>query len=280
LIHRFRGVKGALWCQKQSVSELISTNEKMKTRIIKNIMNPPIGLLNPFKKQINIMKKYMVILPLSAVTIFVSIPKGADAQIVISQVLGETVGRVIRAIDLEVQRMQNQTIWLQNAQKALENQLSKLKLTEISDWSQKQQDLYSGYYKELLQVKSVIAYYERIKDMTGKQAALVGQYDRAWNLLKSDKHFSADELQYMRSVYSGILQESVKNLDEILVVISSFKTQMSDAKRLELVDKAADRIDTNCSDLRQFNNQNYILSIQRAKDANEAETLKRYYGIE
>lgn len=226
------------------------------------------------------MKKYMVILPLSAVTVFVSLPKGADAQVVISQVLGETVGRVIRAIDLQVQRLQNQTIWLQNAQKALENQLSKLKLTEISGWSQKQQDLYKGYYDELWQVKSVIAYYERIKDMTEKQAALVGQYNHAWNLLKQDQHFSADELKYMGSVYSGILQESVKNLDEILVVINSFKTQMSDAKRLELVDKAADRIDTNCSDLKQFNNQNYVLSIQRAKDANEVETLKRYYGIE
>lgn len=129
------------------------------------------------------MKKYMVILPLSAVTVFVSLPKGADAQVVISQVLQETVGRVIRAIDLQVQRLQNQTIWLQNAQKTLENQLSKLKLTEISDWSQKQQDLYKGYYDELWQVKSVITYYERIKDMTKKQAALVGQYNHAWNLL-------------------------------------------------------------------------------------------------
>lgn len=222
----------------------------------------------------------MVILPLSAVSVFVSIPTGADAQIVVSQVISETVGRVIRAIDLEVQRLQNQTIWLQNAQKALENQLSKLKLTEISDWSQKQQDLYKGYYDELWQVKSVITYYERIKDMTGKQANLVSQYNHAWNLLKSDKHFSADELKYMGSVYSGILQESVKNLDEILVVINSFKTQMSDAKRLELVDKAANRIDTNCSDLKEFNSQNQILSIQRARDVNEAETLKRYYGIE
>ena len=226
------------------------------------------------------MKKYMVILPLSAVTVFVSLPEGADAQIVVSQVLGETVGRVIRAIDLEVQRMQNQTIWLQNAQKALENQLSKLKLTEISEWSQKQQELYKGYYDELWQVKSVIAYYERIKDMTEKQAALTSQYNHAWSLLKEDQNFSADELKYMQSVYSGILQESVKNLDEILVVINSFKTQMNDAKRLELVNKAADRVDTNCSDLKQFNNQNYILSIQRAKDAGEVETLKRYYGIE
>lgn len=226
------------------------------------------------------MKNYMVILPLSAVSIFVSIPKGADAQIVVSQVLSETVGRVIRAIDLEVQRMQNQTIWLQNAQKALENQLSKLKLTEISGWSQKQKDLYGNYYNELWQVKSIIAYYERVKDMTEKQAALVNQYNQAWNLFKQDKHFSADELTYMQKVYSGILQESVKNLDEVLVVINSFKTQMSDAKRLELVDKAGDRIDTNCSDLKQFNNQNYILSVQRAKDENEVLTLKKYYGIE
>ena len=67
------------------------------------------------------MKKYMVILPLSAVTVFVALPKGADAQIVVGQVISETVGRVIRAIDLQVQRMQNKTIWLQNAQKKMEN---------------------------------------------------------------------------------------------------------------------------------------------------------------
>jgi hypothetical protein len=226
------------------------------------------------------MKTYMVILPLSSATILVSLPEGADAQFVIGSVISSTVGRVIRAIDLEVQRMQNQTIWLQNAQKALENQLSKLKLAEISDQTQKQKDLFDSYYKELVTVKSIIAYYERVKDMTEKQALLVSQYNHAWNLLKQDQHFSVDELEYMQKVYSGILQESVKNLDEILVIINSFKTQMSDAKRLELIDKAADRVDTNCSDLKEFSSQNYTLSIQRAKSENEALTLKKYYGID
>ncbi|SDH53335.1 conjugal transfer protein TraI [Mucilaginibacter sp. P19] len=226
------------------------------------------------------MKTYMVILPLSSATILVSLPQGADAQFVVGSVISSTVGRVIRAIDLEVQRLQNQTIWLQNAQKALENQLSKLKLAEISDQTQKQKDLFDNYYKELQTVKSVIAYYERVKDMTEKQAALVSQYNHAWNLLKTDSHFSADELSYMQKVYSGILEESVKNLDEILVVINSFKTQMTDAKRLQLIDKAADRVDTNCIDLKTFNNQNYTLSIQRANSENEVFTLKKYYGID
>ncbi|MCR8560453.1 conjugal transfer protein TraI [Mucilaginibacter sp. BJC16-A38] len=225
-------------------------------------------------------KKYMVILPISAVTLFVAIPQGADAQIVVSQVLGETVGRVIRAIDLEVQRLQNQTIWLQDAQKTLENQLSKLKLAEISEWSQKQKDLFSGYYSELWDIKTAIAYYSRLTDLTQKQVQLVNAYHQAWGLLKQDKHFSAEELAYMERVYSGILQASVSDLDQLLAVVHAGKTQMPDAKRLELVNKAADHMDSNYNDLQAFNAQNQLLSIQRASDENEVLTLKRYYGIE
>ncbi|WP_345101565.1 conjugal transfer protein TraI [Mucilaginibacter panaciglaebae] len=226
------------------------------------------------------MKKYMVILPVSAVTVFVSIPKGADAQLVVGSVISSTVGRVIRAIDLEVQRMQNQTIWLQNAQKALENQLSKLKLNEISSWSQQQKDLFSQYYQELWNIKTAIAYYSRISDLSQKQVALVNSYNQAWALIKNDKHFTAEELSYMTNVYSGILQASVNDLDQILSVIHANKTQMPDAKRMEIINKAADHMDTNYSDLQQFNTQNEMLSLQKAQSENEVLTLKKYYGIE
>ncbi len=228
----------------------------------------------------NALKKYMVILPISAMTIFVFIPKGADAQAVVGSVISSTVGRVIRAIDLKIQNMQNQTIWLQNAQKTLENQLSKLKLTEISDWSSKQKDLFGQYYQELWDIKSAIAYYSKISELTQKQVALVHSYNQAWGLLKADKHFSAGELAYMTKVYSGILEASVNDLDQILLVINANKTQMPDAKRMEIVNKAADHMDTNYNDLQQFNNQNAILSMQRASDENEVLNLKKYYGIQ
>lgn len=96
-----------------------------------------------------VMKKYMVILPVSAMTLFVSMPTGANAQIAVLEVIKAGVKKVIKAVDLKVQRLQNETIWLQNAQKVLENQLSKLKLTEIADWTEKQKELYKNYYEEL-----------------------------------------------------------------------------------------------------------------------------------
>nr|MCS3815477.1 mannitol-specific phosphotransferase system IIBC component [Mucilaginibacter sp. X4EP1] len=228
----------------------------------------------------NPIKKYMVILPLSAMTIMVSIPKGADAQFIVGSVISSTVGRVIRAIDLEVQRMQNQTIWLQNAQKALENQLSQLKLTEISSWSQKQKDLFSSYYTELWNIKTAIAYYSKISELTQKQVALVNSYNQAWALIKNDKHFTANELTYMSGVYSGILQASVNDLDQILNIIHANKTQMPDAKRMDIINKTADHMDTNYNDLQKFNSENEMLSLQRASDENEVLTLKQYYGIQ
>ena len=232
------------------------------------------------KKIMETAKKYMVILPISAMTIFVSIPKGADAQFIVGSVISSTVGKVIRAIDLEVQRMQNQTIWLQNAQKALENQLSQLKLSEISGWSQKQKTLFSQYYTELWNIKTAIAYYSRINELTQKQVALVNSYNQAWALLKNDKHFNANEITYIEKVYSGILQASVNDLDQLLNIIHANKTQMPDASRMEIINKTADHMDSNYNDLQKFNSENEMLSLQRANDENKVLTLKQYYGIQ
>jgi len=55
----------------------------------------------------------------------------------------------IKAADIAVQKVQNATIDLQNAQKVLENDLTKLNLGEIGDWEQKTRDLYSEYFGEL-----------------------------------------------------------------------------------------------------------------------------------
>ncbi len=224
-----------------------------------------------FLKKIGI-SVFVIILMISSV-------EKARAQFVIGEVIKLTVTKIIKAIDLKVQRMQNKTIWLQNAQKVIENQLSKTKLTEISGWTEQQRSLYSDYYAELGKIKSVIAKYQRIKDITLKQAALVREYKRAWSLFRQDSHFNPKELDYMQRVYSGILDASVKNLDEIMMVVSPAKTQMTDEQRLELINTASNHLDENYNDLHQFNNQGIQLSLQRSKDLNDSRSIKKLYGI-
>jgi hypothetical protein len=204
---------------------------------------------------------------------------GVEAQFDIAGIINAGVKKVINAVDLSIQRMQNKTIWLQNAQKELENILSQAKLAEISDWSQKQRDLYAGYFEELWKVKEVITYYYRIKEITQKQIAISHEYKTVFKLFKQDSHFTPEEINYMGKVYTGIIDESLKNLDQLLQVIHSFTTQMSDEKRMQLIDAAGDAIDNNYNDLQIFNNQNKILSLQRSKDAQEAAVVKALYGL-
>lgn len=223
------------------------------------------------------MKKYILTLLLFFGAFCYS--QQAHGQIIIAEIIKAGIKKVIRAVDLQIQRQQNKVIWLQDAQKTLENTLSKLKLDEISDWTQKQKDLYGKYFDELKQVKDIIAYYQRIKDITQKQVRLVQEYNRAWSLLSGDKHFSAQEISYMASVYNGILSETVKNIDQMMLVVNSFKTQMTDAKRLEIIDGAAKKVDKNYADLQIFSRQNALLSLQRAGSDEEIRTVKQMYGL-
>lgn len=206
-------------------------------------------------------------------------PAESIAALPILEIVKAVTKKVIKAIDLRIQRLQNKTIWLQNAQKQIENALSKLKLREISQWTQKQRDLYKGYYEELARVKSAITYYQRIKEITRLQTQLIQQYESTWNLLRQDTHFSAQELAYMQGVYEGMLQDSLKNIDQIFLVLDSFATQMSDLKRLEIINTASDHIQANYDDLILFNKQNMLLSLQRARTSHDVKKVREFYGI-
>ena len=226
------------------------------------------------------MKKYVRMMLLFFLISIIALPAHqAQAQITIAEIIKAGVKKVVKAVDLKIQRLQNETIWLQNAQKTLENALSKLKLDEISNWNEKQKEQYRKYYEELAQVKAIISYYQRIRESAQKQVQLMNEYNRSWQLIRQDKHFTADEIDYMAKVYSGILEESLKNIDQITLIVKSFTTTMSDSKRLKLINNAADQIDANYDDLMRFNQQNVLLSLQRAKTTKEVEAVKQLYEL-
>jgi hypothetical protein len=226
------------------------------------------------------MKRILVILFLTTTCLVVTPPtQEVRGAIAIAKIIKEGVKKVIKAVDLMIQRLQNKTIWLQNAQKVIENKLSELKLTEIAEWTEKHRKLYEEYYDELWKVKNSLAAYQRIRQIMDKQIRIVDEYKRAWGLVVTDKHFTKAEIDYMYSVYIGILNESVRNLDQILLVINSFKTQMSDAQRLAIITQAGDRIEQNFTDLLEFNMNTYQISLNRAKTQYEIDLVKKLYGL-
>ena len=50
-------------------------------------------------------------------------------------------------------------------------------------------------------------------------------------------------------------------------------------RELKIINGIAKKVNQNYNALRQFNNQNAMLSLQRAKDSNEAGMVKMMYGL-
>jgi hypothetical protein len=203
-----------------------------------------------------------------------------QAQDPITLIIKEAITRVIKAVDLKIQRLQNETIWLQEAQKKVENAMSQLKLEEIRDWAEKQRELYQDYFEELKRVKTVLTYYRKVQDIIDQQLALVQGYKRAVSAVQQDRQFTADEVVYIERVLHDILDESVKNLDALALVLQSFTTQMSDGQRLAFINEIASAIEKNYGALRAFHNQNKMLSLARASDQQAIDKINRLYGIE
>ena len=222
---------------------------------------------------------YTIILLITACTLITTPVQEAKAAVPIATIIKEGVKKVIKAIDLMIQRLQTKTIWLQNAQKVIENKLSQLKLTEIAQWTEKQRTQYKKYFDELWKIRNTLQTYQRIRQITERQIFLVQEYKRTWELINQDKHFTRMEVDYKYRTYTGIIDDSIFNLEQLMLVINSFKSQMSDAKRLEIINKAGDGIDQNYADLKKFNNQNIQLSLNRAKGEHEIEAVRRLYGI-
>lgn len=201
------------------------------------------------------------------------------AQDPITVIIKEAIVKVIKAADLQIQRLQNETIWLQNAQKKVENTMSQLKLEEIRDWVAQQKELYAAYFDELQRVKTALAYYHQVKDIIELQKAILRDYKAAYGATKRDHHFTADEIIYIGEVYNAMLKESIKNLDLLSMIIESFSLKMSDAARLELLEQVTSDMQAQYNDLKRFANQNRQLSFSRAKDAQDVNQTKVLYGL-
>ena len=204
----------------------------------------------------------------------------ARAQIPILDIIQAAIKKVIVATDLEIERMQTETIEAQNTEKAVENDMAQSELTDITGWVQKQRDLFVEFYQELWTVKTVLATYEEVRDMVEKQARIVAGYKQVYAVLSNDPHFSAMELSAMYKILSGIGSQSAQNIEHLTSVVTSLVTEMGDGPRLAIIDETGKDIDRNYADLARFSQGAFLLSAQRAQSAGDLASTKALYGIQ
>jgi hypothetical protein len=150
---------------------------------------------------------------------------------------------------------------------------------DIKNIAQGNFNLHQAFLDALLAISPTVRDYYKIVNIVNNEAELVKEYQAAGKYFNGTGRFSSAELDYFNTMYGNLLNGSLRNLEELTMVITAGQMRMSDAERLA----AIDRIDKDQTDklsfLRVFNNQTAIQAGQRGLEQNDISTMSALYGI-
>ena len=149
----------------------------------------------------------------------------------------------------------------------------------IKDLSQGNFSLHETFLDALMQVSPTVRNYKRVGDIVHYQVLLVKEYKSALTRFRNSRNFNADEITYLKNVYAKLFKQSLRNLDELTLVISANKLRMSDNERLAAIDKVFADMQDMLLFLRSFNNNTSVLVIQRTKERNDVQAMRSIYKV-
>lgn len=139
--------------------------------------------------------------------------------------------------------------------------------------------IHEVFLDELMKVSPAVRNYKRVADIISIQKKILSEYKAAWNRFKRSGAFNPDELTYLENVYSKLSSKSLQNLEELITIITASQLKMSDAERLQAIDRLYTDISDQLTFLRSFNSRTSVLALQRAREQSEVNMSKKLQGI-
>ncbi|AYB32000.1 TerB family tellurite resistance protein [Chryseolinea soli] len=149
----------------------------------------------------------------------------------------------------------------------------------IKDISEGNFNLHRTFLDGLYAVSPVVRQYKRIPLIIQYQEMIVKEYKRAYEVFRNDPNLTVREIKYLNNVYSYLFKQSLRNLDELITIVTASKIRMSDEERIKSIDRIYLEMEEKVIFLKVFNGNTKILVIERAKARHEVNTNKKLHGI-
>jgi hypothetical protein len=121
--------------------------------------------------------------------------------------------------------------------------------------------------------------YQKVVAIINAQEQIINEYTAANSQFSKSNAFSVSEMAYMGRVYGNLFNLSLKDLEELTMVLTASELRMSDHERLSAIDRIGNNMDDRLSFLRNFNNNTSVQALQRTRDQQDIGTVKSLYGI-
>jgi len=136
----------------------------------------------------------------------------------------------------------------------------------IKNISQGNFSLHSVFLDGLMLVSPEVKKYRKVVDIITYQKRIISEYESAFKQFKATNNFNSLEIDYLGRVYKNLFDQSIDNLDQLVMIITSSKLRMNDEERLKAIDRIFEDTEDKLVFLRSFNSQALGLSLQRERE--------------
>jgi len=162
---------------------------------------------------------------------------------------------------------------LKDGYKVVSNGLDKAKSLKGNTFDQHQ-----DYFNSLKQINPAISNNPKIQLITKDQKEIITLFQTEISWQKQQAILRKDEIDYIRRVYTNLLDNCNKDIDELNTVAKP-GSQMKDEERIKNIDRIYSSTTDKYEFAQSFLHKTHQLALDRKADKTQRDVIKKLYGI-
>lgn len=141
-------------------------------------------------------------------------------------------------------------------------------------------NLHQDFINSLSVINPKVKSYARVADIIAYQLRIIKNVSTTIRNLKESYQFANGELDFCKTVFERLLEESLKNLDELFLIVTFDELQMKDDERIKRIDQLYLEMQHKYGFCQSFSDECSVLAMQRLSEQAEIKLSKKLNGLE
>jgi len=194
----------------------------------------------------------------------------------VGRVQAQSIAQLIEQLTLDIQKLSELKTILKDMQDGY--QVLDKGYTNIRDIVKGNFSLHKAFLDGLLNVSLPVRQYYKVAAIIDKERSVITESQSSNRRWGTSKLFTPGELGYIGQLYRALSDKGSQCLNRLTMVITADELRMSDAERMQAIDRIYADVTEQLAGLRRFNEALSIQALQRSREQKNLQTLKDMYG--
>lgn len=140
-------------------------------------------------------------------------------------------------------------------------------------------DLHDLYYKSLKNVNPNIKGFSKIKQAIETGSGIAGLGSKTINLVNGSEWLGPGEKKYLREALTKLLNDTDKDMQALLDLITSGKIELTDDERIKRINEVYEELLNKSSFVQKFSSTIKMLIANRSSDIRNSKQVQQFYNL-